>query len=54
MKFIRVDFYFLKMLQISPNYQEELAQAIANNVTLEDINILGQVMKVQFPEEFNL
>lgn len=52
--YLKYDFYFLKMLQISPNYQEELAQAIANNVTLEDINILGQVMKVQFPEEFNL
>lgn len=49
--YLKYDFYFQKMLKISPDYQEELQTAIMNNVTLEDINILSQVMKVQFPEE---
>ena len=52
--YLKYDFYFLKMLRVTPNYQEELQNAIKNNVTLEDINILSQVMKVQFPEELKI
>ena len=47
--YLKYDYYYLKRLNIEPNYQEELQRAKLN-VTVEDIRMLAEILKI---EEFD-
>jgi len=49
--YIKYDFYERKSLNISPKYDEDVASAKANNVTLSDIQILSEILGKPFPNE---
>ncbi len=49
--YLKFDYYLQKGFNIQPSYREDLEMATVNNLALEDINILQEVMKVEFPTE---
>ena len=52
--YLKFDYYAMKKLNITPNYYEELENAKLNGVSVEDIRMLGEILKVEFPEELLL
>ena len=52
--YLKYDYYTMKRLNVEPDYIEELENAMINNVTIEDMNMLQQVLKVEFPEELSI
>ena len=52
--YLKFDYYAMKKLNITPNYYEELENAKLNGVSVEDIRMLGEILKVEFPKELLL
>lgn len=49
--YLKYDYYAMKKLNITPNYYKELENAKLNGVSVEEIRMLSEVLKVEFPEE---